>query len=86
MDAFKYLREKTPQIFDFIYIAPPQYRSIWEKAMATLDENPGWTGVNSTVIVQIHPKEFIDQNTYANFMEFDRRSYGDTMLIFLNGS
>jgi len=82
MDAFTYLRERTPQVFDFIYIAPPQYRSIWEKAMATLDENPGWTGLESTVIVQIHPKEFKGSDAYTKYQEFDRRSYGDTLLIF----
>lgn len=82
MDAFAYLREKPTQVFDFIYIAPPQYRSIWEKAMAALDDNPGWTDADSTVIVQIHPKEFIENITYAKFREFDRRTYGDTMLIF----
>jgi len=82
MDAFSYLRERSPQIYDFIYIAPPQYRSIWEKAMATLDANPGWTGPDSTVIVQIHPKEFKEDLTYTNFEEFDRRFYGDTMLVF----
>ena len=86
MDAFKYLSERTPQIFDFIYIAPPQYRSIWEKAMTTLDKNPGWTGIESTVIVQIHPKEFSESNTYTNFQVFDRRSYGDTLLIFYERS
>lgn len=82
MDALLYLRESPPQIFDFIYIAPPQYRSIWEKAMATLDAYPGWTSSESTVIVQIHPKEFTEEITYANYEPFDRRSYGDTMLIF----
>lgn len=86
MDAFKYLGERTPQIFDFIYIAPPQYRSIWVKAMATLDKNPGWTGLDSTVIVQIHPKEFVEHLTYTNYREFDRRSYGDTLLIFYEQS
>ncbi len=82
MDAFSYLRERPPQIYGFIYIAPPQYRSIWEKAMATLDANPGWTGTDSTVIVQIHPKEFKEDLTYTNYEEFDRRFYGDTMLVF----
>lgn len=82
MDALTFLREKPSQVFDFIYIAPPQYKSIWENAMSTLDANPGWTSSESTVIVQIHPKEFNEKITYTNFCDFDRRSYGDTMLIF----
>jgi len=82
MDAFTYLRERTPRIYDYVYIAPPQYQSIWEKAMITLDNNPGWTDYDSTVIVQIHPKEFNEELTYTNFVAYDRRFYGDTMLIF----
>jgi 16S rRNA (guanine966-N2)-methyltransferase len=81
-DAFVYLREKPTQTFDFIYVAPPQYKSIWEKAMQSLDENPGWSAPGEVVIVQIHPKEFVEGNTYTNFEVFDQRSYGDTLLVF----
>lgn len=81
-DVFAYLRDSPTQAFEYVYIAPPQYKSIWEKAMHALDENPNWVGPGETVIVQIHPKEFIEGINYANFDEFDRRSYGDTMLIF----
>jgi 16S rRNA (guanine(966)-N(2))-methyltransferase RsmD len=81
-DAFIFLRDTPTQTFEYAYIAPPQYKSIWEKAMQALDENPNWVGPGETVIVQIHPKEFIEDINYANFREFDRRSYGDTLLIF----
>ena len=81
-DAFAYLRELPTQAFEFIYIAPPQYKSMWLKTMQALDENPNWVGQGETVIVQIHPKEFIEGQCYANFNEFDRRSYGSTLLIF----
>ena len=81
-NAFVLLRDNPVEAFDFIYIAPPQYRSMWEKAMTTLDENPGWVDSEATVIVQIHPKEFVEGINYTNFKIFDRRSYGDTLLIF----
>lgn len=81
-DAFVFLREAPVEAFDFIYIAPPQYQSMWEKAMKTLDENPGWAGSDTQVLVQIHPKEFIEGIGYTNFRLFDRRSYGDTLLVF----
>ncbi|MFU8826215.1 MAG: 16S rRNA (guanine(966)-N(2))-methyltransferase RsmD [Brevefilum sp.] len=81
-DAFVYLRETPSQAFDYVYVAPPQYQSIWEKAMLALDENPEWVALGESVIVQIHPKEFVEGINYANFCEYDRRSYGDTMLIF----
>lgn len=82
MDAFSYLSEKPPIPFDIIYIAPPQYREMWQKAMQILNMAPGWMHPESVVIVQIDPKEFSEEITYANFCEFDRRFYGDTMLIF----
>lgn len=81
-DAFVYLREEPDQEFDYIYIAPPQYQDLWLKAMQILDENPNWLGIWDTVIVQIHPKEFQEGLDYTNFKIYDRRDYGDTVLIF----
>lgn len=81
-DAFVYLRGDCSKSFDFVYIAPPQYRSIWEKAMLALDENPAWVTISGCAIVQIHPKEYFEGITYTNFRLFDRRSYGDTALFF----
>jgi 16S rRNA (guanine966-N2)-methyltransferase len=81
-DAFTYLREDHADSFNFVYVAPPQYRSIWEKALQTLDENPDWVSADGTVIVQIHPKEYLEGVTYTNFRLIDRRSYGDTALFF----
>jgi len=81
-DAFVFLREKPQQSFNFVYVAPPQYRNLWFKTMLILDENPDWVNPWDVVIVQIHPKEINEEYDYANFREFDRRSYGDTLLIF----
>ena len=50
--------------------------------MAMLDENPGWVEIWGSVIVQIHPKELIPGVDYTNFSEYDRRDYGDTLLLF----
>ena len=85
-DAFAFIREKSYSMFDLIYIAPPQYHGMWLKAMQLLDENPNLVGVRGIIIVQIHPKEFIDNVDYTNFMEFDQRKYGDTLLVFYKRS
>lgn len=82
MDAFTFLRGTPDQVFDVIYNAPPQYQGIWIKAMEALDENPGWLAESGTIIVQIHPKEYREDLTYTNFVEFDQRNYGDTRLVF----
>lgn len=80
-DAFTLLRSAPNRAFDYIYIAPPQYKEMWSEALQMLDENPDWLSDDGWVIVQIHPVEFkeIDLN---NFEEFDRRKYGSTLLIF----
>ena len=85
-DAFIYLQELPKHAFDYVYIAPPQYKFIWSKALQALDENPNWVKPGETVIVQIHPKEFVEGLIYSNFSEYDRRTYGDTMLIFYERS
>ena len=65
-DAFAYLKE-AQQGFDLIYIAPPQYQGIWERAMAEVDARPQLIRSQSTVteplafpglvVVQIDPKD-----------------------------
>lgn len=81
-DAFVYLRDEPQKSYDFIYVAPPQYKELWEKTMGLLDENPNWIKPWGSVIVQIHPKECQDIIDYTNFIEYDRRNYGDTLLLF----
>lgn len=81
-DAFVLLRENPSQKFDYIYIAPPQYKSLWLKAMRMLDENPDWLKITGSIIVQIHPKEFDESVIYTNFEKYDIREYGDTILVF----
>lgn len=81
MDAFSLL-EKTPdRTFDYIFIAPPQYKGMWRKALEKLDINPGWLASDAWVIVQIHPVEF-EPISLVHLKEFDRRKYGSTMFIF----
>lgn len=82
MDAFVMLRGEPDTAYDVIYVAPPQYVGMWLKAMQALDENPHWLTENGQIIVQIHPKETNNSVVYANLVEFDRRQYGDTLLIF----
>ena len=81
-DAFTYLHEKVERQFDLIYIAPPQYKGLWLKAMQALDENPGLLDMDGIVIVQIHPKEYQENIDFENFQCYDERNYGDTRLIF----
>ena len=80
-DAFVYLKRPVDQGFDYIYVAPPQYKNLWQKAMLGIDANPGWLSTDAWVIVQIDPVEY-EKLALTNLNEFDQRRYGSTLLIF----
>ncbi len=83
-DAFAYIPRAAAARakFDIIYIAPPQYKGMAQRALRAVIENhlaaPG-----GLLIVQIHPRErseFTQQ--FANFTLTDERTYGSTSLLF----
>lgn len=80
-DAFVMLSAVPDRLFDFAYIAPPQYRGLWIKTILALDANIGWLSENGCVIVQIHPKEY-ERLSLKNLQESEQRKYGSTLLIF----
>ena len=84
-DAFSFLERSAPRRFDYIYIAPPQYKNMWSQALQVLDSHMEWLSEDAWVIVQIHPIEYkpiSDELTIHNLVEFDQRHYGSTVLVF----
>jgi len=82
MDAFNYLEREPIRAYNFIYIAPPQYKSLWQKSLLALDSRPAWLGADTLVIVQIDPAE--EESLPLKHMEIDdKRRYGNTLLLFL---
>jgi 16S rRNA (guanine(966)-N(2))-methyltransferase RsmD len=81
VDAFGILKGNIDRHFDYVFIAPPQYKEMWKQALLTLDENIEWLVSDAWVIVQIHPVES-EPVTLKNLVEFDQRRYGSTMLLF----
>ena len=81
MDAFNFLRGNAFMPFNYIFIAPPQYKQLWKKALLILDEYPTHLAKDGWIIVQIDPVEYedIDLN---KFQTFDKRKYGSTLLLF----
>lgn len=80
-DAFDLLGSAPDRAFDYIFIAPPQYKELWKRALSALDANPAWLAEDAWVIVQIHPIEYQDL-TLNNLMEFDQRHYGSVLFVF----
>jgi 16S rRNA (guanine966-N2)-methyltransferase len=85
VDAFKWLAQAPDRGYDYIYIAPPQYKEMWIKALLILDQKDSWSGQDGWVIAQIHPVEY-KKITLEHFVEFDQRVYGSTLLVFLEHS
>lgn len=86
-DAFQHLAQPPDRTFDYIYIAPPQYKDLWRRALLALEANPGWCSPDAWVIAQIHPVEYDETKGVPDFhlerlVEFDQRRYGSTLLIF----
>lgn len=81
MDAFDYIRQAYPEErFDYVYVAPPQYKGLWAKALIALDERP-LLADRGLVIIQVYPKEF-QELAVTNLRLVDERHYGSTMLFF----
>lgn len=80
-DAIALLASNADRRFHYIYIAPPQYQELWSRALLTLDQHSGWLEDDGWAIVQIAPKEQTDL-PLQHLVEFDRRKYGSTLLIF----
>jgi 16S rRNA (guanine966-N2)-methyltransferase len=80
-DAFTVLSQRPSVPFDFVYIAPPQYKGMWQKALAALDQNPSMVSDEGLVIVQIDPDE-LEDHTLQQFQKVDERKYGNTLLLF----
>lgn len=80
-DVLTLLRQPPAEAFDYIYVAPPQYKNLWLHTLAALDAQPAWLPPGTVVIVQIDPSE---QQPVAlrHLGAYDERRYGSTLLWF----
>ncbi len=76
-DSFRYL-DRGDDRFDIVYVAPPQYAGLWERALTVLDREP--SAATDMVVVQIHPKEYAAQ-VLEHFKLADERRYGSTLIL-----
>jgi 16S rRNA (guanine966-N2)-methyltransferase len=80
-DAFTYLERSDLSQYDVVYIAPPQYRGLWLRALAAVDARPELLADGGRAIVQIFPKEWAAPEL-THLALLDRRQYGSTALFF----
>jgi len=80
-DSFTMLKQYRGEPFDLIYVAPPQYQELWQKALLLIDGRPELLAPDAEVVVQIHPRE--ETSVDLHFLqEYDRRRYGSVLLLF----
>lgn len=83
IDAFTLLKQKPDRQYNFVYIAPPQYKQLWTAALGELERNLGWLATDGEAIVQIDPSEYDEKIfTSAHLSLGDERRYGNTLLLF----
>ena len=80
-DSFEFLARFEGEPFDLVYIAPPQYKEMWQKALLAVEGCEALLVEESVVIVQIDPREETPI-ALESLTEFDRRRYGNVLLIF----
>ena len=80
-DAFTMLAGRADRQFEYIYIAPPQYKDMWLEALKLIDDHMDWLTDDGSVIVQIDPSEYQDF-PLNNLVEGEQRKYGNTLLVF----
>ena len=82
-DAFKYLQKTNNKQFEYIFIAPPQYKKMWEWTLSILEANPDHLADDGWLIVQIDPLEYVEIKS-THFEKIDQRKYGSTLLLFFS--
>ena len=80
-DALKVVSQAPGEHFDFVYIAPPQYKNLWLDVMQALDTNEAWITEDTQFIIQIDPTEETKVE-FKHLKATDQRRYGNTLLWF----
>ena len=79
-DVFGYLRD-PPVPFDVIFVAPPQWRGLWPRAVALLDREPGWLADGAIIVAQHDPAESVPLDL-AHLELTRERTYGRVRFTF----
>jgi 16S rRNA (guanine966-N2)-methyltransferase len=79
-DVFAYLRD-APVPFDVIFVAPPQWRGLWPRAVALLDREPGWLADGAVVVAQHDPSESVPLEL-TRLARTSERAYGRVQFSF----
>ena len=80
-DVFAHLKRPPLVGFDYIHVAPPQYKGVWIDALLALDAQPAWINPDGWVCAQIDPTEHKTLEL-RHLAPVSERKYGSTLLAF----
>ncbi len=80
-DVFTHLKRPPAVGFDYIHVAPPQYKGVWIDALLALDAQPAWINPDGWVCAQIDPTEHKTLEL-RHLAPVSERKYGSTLLAF----
>jgi 16S rRNA (guanine966-N2)-methyltransferase len=80
-DVRDYLRQMNPDPFEYVYVAPPQYKNLWLDTLTLIDGHPEHVAPDGLVILQIDPQEK-QEVALKTLVPYDERRYGHTLLWF----
>lgn len=80
-DVFAHLKRPPLVGFDYIHVAPPQYKGVWIEALLALDAEPEWINPDGWVCAQIDPTEHKTLEL-RHLAPVSERKYGSTLLAF----
>jgi len=66
---------------DVIFVAPPQWRGLWPRAVTLLDREPGWLAGGAVAVAQHDPAESVPLDL-AHLELADERTYGRVRFTF----
>jgi len=81
MDGFSQIERAADRAFTYVFIAPPQYKGLWKRALLSLDAHADWLAEDAWVIVQIHPVEY-EALSLTHLVEIEQRHYGSVLFVF----
>ncbi len=79
-DALRLGKLQGMSPFDLVFVDPPYGRGLGEKALSSAFDN-GWLSASALCVLEENTKAEIELP--RSFSEIDRRTYGDTQIVFL---
>ena len=83
-DVFAYLRD-APSPAEVIFVAPPQWRGLWPRAVTLVDRQPGWLAGDAVLVAQHDPDESTPLDL-EHLQLADERTYGRVRFTFFQST